>query len=422
MDFTGLILNDLLDKFERSAHFHGTARVNRRICFHFNQQTLPDYLTGERPGFKEALHQAVRDLEKRSLLCVEWVPGEKNNLLKKACLNLEKTGEAYALIGRVSRHAELNEISAMLEEAGQGLHTPWIAAFLANCCAAIAETASLPACLPPEKEEIGLLLAALRGLEHKGEAEMLERVFSIKYLGGSKLFNHKVKSGLVAAARSCCFKDLELSGEDVLNELGIVKTTEELLLAGPLSAAIKGRTVDLAPLAFGTVIDTQAGGALQIAGLKASQVLLVENKTNYHYLVRRGLPENLLLIYLGGFPGPQKRRFLAALHDFCRENALPVDFLHWGDIDWGGIRIHQLLKEQALPALQPLYMDRETLLAYRGMAESFGPSYRARLLKLRHSPRYAAFHDLIGLMLELNLRLEQEALLAAGNFTLHPAL
>lgn len=418
MDFTALILGRLLDKYERSAHFHGAARVNRRVCFSFNRQTLPDYIAGERPGFKAALHQAVHELAKRDLLTVEWVPGEKNNLLKKVCLNLDQVSEAYALTGRLSKRARLDEISAMLSEAAAGLRTPWISAFLNNCRDAIAATSALPASLPPEKEDVALLIKALRGLDHKGEAEMLERVFSISYLGDSKLFTRKVKSYLVTAARNHYLGNMELSDEDLLHELGLVKTTEELLLAGPLTLVVKGRTVDLTPLIFGTVIDTQMGGELKIAGLKASKVLLVENKTNYHYLLRQGLPDELLLIYLGGFPGPKKRRFLAALHTFCCDQALPVNFLHWGDIDWGGLRIHQLLKEQVLPVLKPIYMDRETLLTYRHMAENFAPSYRPRLLKLQQSPRYAPFHDLLDLMLDLNLRLEQEALLADPTFTL----
>lgn len=418
MDLISLILNDLLDKYERSSHFHGTARVKRRIFFHFNQQNLPDYIAGERPGFKEALHQAVRELEKRDLLAVEWVPGEKNNLLKRADLNLLKIGEAYALIGRTPKRSMLDEISGIIRDAMEGLSAPWITAYLAGCRDTIESTLTLPASLPTEKKEIVLLLEALRGLDHKGEAEMLERVFSIKYLGESKLFTRKLKAFLVAAARRHYPGGMELSGEDILHELGLVKTTEELLLAGPLSLVVRGRTIDLAPLAFGTVIDTQLADELEIAGLEALKVLLVENKTNYHYLVRRGLPGGLAVIYLGGFPGPKKRRFLASLLAFCLENNREVDFIHWGDLDWGGICIHQLLKEKALPGLRSVYMDEETLLTYRHMGESFGSSYRGRLLKLKQSPRYAAFHKLIELMLELNLRLEQEALLADENFCL----
>lgn len=411
MDYAGRILGDLLDKYERSVHFQGAARVKRRISFPFDRRTFPGYISGERPGEKEALHQAVKELAGYDIITVEWVSGEQNNLLRKVYLNLDKVDEAYNLAGRVSKNVILEEYRAMLKGAGEEMITPWIKSFLDECCRDISGNREIPSYLPSKKEDAALLLRALRGLEKKGETEMLERIFSISYLGGSKLFSRKVKAALIAAARRSFIKDPELPGEDVLHELGLVKTTEELLLAGPLTLTLKNRVVDLAPLIFGTVIDTQMEDELKIKELKAEKLLLVENKTNYHYLLRRGLPGGVLLIYLGGFPGPRKRRFLGALSSYCRNNKRQVKFLHWGDIDWGGMRIHQLLKEQALPALEPFYMDRETLLNYRDMAETFPIPYRSRLLKLRQSPRYAIFHHLIDLMLELNLRLEQEAIL-----------
>jgi hypothetical protein len=46
------------------------------------------------------------------------------------------------------------------------------------------------------------------------------------------------------------------------------------------------------------------------------------------------------------------------------------------------------------------------------------PVYRKRLEKLGQSPQYAVFHGLISLMLELNIKLEQEALLVDDNFKL----
>ncbi len=416
MDYTAMILEKLLDKYERSAHYYHTARINRRICFNIDRQTMPAYITGEDPVLKETLHQAVREMSERELITVEWVRGETNNLLEKVCLNLEQIEEAYTRAGRKPKRALISEMGDMLGETAAELRTPWISAFLAKCRETVVATLELPRSLPSGKGDLALLLQALRGLDHKGEDEMLERVFSIRYLGDSKVFTRKVKSPLIAVAREGFLQDPDLAAEDVLHELGIVKTTEELLLAGPLRLAIKGRTVDFTPLDFGAVIDTQVGDSLQIAGLEAEKVLLVENKTNYHALLRRGLSGDLLLIYLGGFPGPRKRRFLARLYVYCREQNLPVQFLHWGDIDWGGLRIHQILKEQAFPTLKPLFMDCETLLAHRHMAEQFPDSYRHRLEKLKQSPRYSHFHALIDLMCAQNIRLEQEALLADPNF------
>jgi len=379
---------------------------------------MPAYLAGENPQVKEAVHQTVKELNKKGILEVEWVPGEKGNLLKRVSLNLDRIEAAYKLTGRVPKRTELEEINNSIQAVKDAIKAPWIKEFLSFCQEEISTRLTLPSSLPKEKQQLELVLKALQGLDQKGEEEVLERVFSIRYLGDSKLFTRKVRPYIINAARSYYLQDVELTAEDVLYELGLVKTTEEFLLAGPLLIEIQGKPVDLALLSFGTVIDTQMVNDIKIGELKARKVLLVENKTNFHYLTRKGLPADLLLIYLGGFPGPKKRQFLTCLYSFCRDNKRQVEFIHWGDLDWGGLRIHQLLREKAIPTLRPLYMDAKTLLAYKNMGESLSSSYRNKLIKQRQSSQYEVFHSLIDLMLELNIKLEQEALLADNNFVL----
>jgi len=71
-----------------------------------------------------------------------------------------------------------------------------------------------------------------------------------------------------------------------------------------------------------------------------------------------------------------------------------------------------LLRAEVFPGLQPLFMDEETLLRYQEWGEPLLPAYRSRLARLTKDVRYTNFHCLIALMLQLNIRLEQEALLA----------
>lgn len=418
MNYREVILGQLLTKYESSAHFQGTAKINRRLTFTFDKNSLPSYVAGEEPGVKEAVHQVIEDLRQKGILEVEWVRGEKNNLLKRVSLKLEKVEEAYRLIGRIPKRNQLAEIDECLQDYKEQLVASWLQEFIMHCQELIREKLIFPPALPADKSDVLLLLKALKGLEEKGDAEMLERIFSLKYLGDSKLFGQRVRHSLISVARNYFLRDPDLSDEDVLDELGIVKTSEEILLAGPLFIGVRGQRIDLTPLAFGTVIDTQMMEDVVIQEVLARKVLLVENKTNFHYLVRKGMPSDLLLLYLGGFPGPRKRKFLGALADYFRREGKDVSFYHWGDIDWGGLRILRLLQEGPLPALQPLHMDEKTLWAYRDLGEQLTASYRRKLEKLGQSPQFAVFHGLISLMLELNIKLEQEALLTTENFRL----
>lgn len=408
MDYRSFLLNTLLDKYENSTHFFGTSRVNRRVAFPFNRSTIPVYFAGDQPRDKHAIHQAVAELQTARILDAEWQRGEKGNLLKKITLNLQNIEAAYRVAGRLPKADRLAEQLFLIGNTAAKIRTPWILETLESAQNAIRTTRTIPAPFPTETEQLELFLKVLSGLDDKEEGELSERIFSIRYLGHSKLFAGKTRSALITLVRRR-FSDPDLSDEDILAELGIVRTSTELLIAGPLTLTIDERATDLMPLTFGAVIDTSQVNRIRFAGLQADIILLIENKTNFHELVRKGLSKHIILIYLGGFPGPGKRQLLAALSQQTRTT---TQIFHWGDIDWGGFRIHRLLKETVFPNIRPLFMDQDTLLSYRHMADTLHPSYVKRLEKLLSDDRCNEFHPVIQTMLAHNLRLEQEALLA----------
>ncbi|MHB1256433.1 MAG: Wadjet anti-phage system protein JetD domain-containing protein [Dethiobacteraceae bacterium] len=408
MDYCSFLLNTLLDKYETSAHFFETSRVNRRVAFPFNRSTIPVYFAGDQPQDKHAIHQAVLELQTAGILQAEWQRGEKGNLLKRTTLNLQHIAAAYRMAGRTPKADQLAEQLFLLSSTASKIQTPWILETLASAQNSIRVSRTIPAPFPNTTEQLELFLKVLSGLDDKKEGELSERIFSIYYLGHSKLFTGKTRSALITLARRR-FSDPDLSDEDILAELGIVKTSTELLIAGPLTITIDGIATDLTPLTFGAVIDTSQISRICFANLHVDTILLIENKTNFHELVRKGLSKHIILIYLGGFPGPGKRQLLAALNQQTRAT---TQIYHWGDIDWGGFRIHRILKETAFPNIRPLFMDEATLLSYRHMTDTLHPSYAKRLEKLSQDTRYNEFHTVIQTMLAYNLRLEQEALLA----------
>lgn len=416
MDYRSYILNHLLDKYENSAHFYGSAQINRRVALNFNRKTMPSYFAGDRPQDKSSAHQAVSELQTAGILTVDWLAGEKGNLLKRVILNLDTLEAAYLLATRMPKADQLTTSAQMLATTLANVHTPWIKDVLSNTITTIQTTRTLPSPIPADTQILEWLLKTLTGLDKKGDEEVSERIFSIRYLGNSKLFSGKLRSVLISLARMYRFPDPDFSDEDILAELGIVKTSAELLLAGPLTLAIDDITTDLSPLAFGAVIDSHRASRAKIISIQANNIILVENKTNFHELVRQNVNKQNLVIYTGGFPGPSKRRFLAFLGDCARTSGVSVH--HWGDIDFGGFRIYRILKETAFPHLTPLLMNEATLLKYRHMAEPLKPAYKNKLAKMATDPRYAEFHNVIDKMLTHNIRLEQEAILADSSFIL----
>lgn len=408
MEFREHILNSLLDKYEKSLHYQGKARVNRRIALSFNAKDFPWYWKSEEPHLKKAIHQVVEELAGQGIVFYKWLPFEKGNLLDSVWLNLEQLDLAYSVIGRKPKKDKAKEVAVELENILPRITQAWIKNFCNDCLKELQDNREFPALLPEEKEERELLLKTFLGLEDKRDAVLLERVFSLKYLGHSKVFQRKVKSRLARIAVHYLLNNAELLEDEVTQELGIEKNSEEVLVCGAITLLYQDKIIDYANSPFGGVVDTKYFSKMKLGSVKAAKVITIENKANFHYLVNKGRLEDTLLLYWGGFPGPQKRNFLDSLYQLDPT----LSFYHWGDIDLGGFRIFETLRK-VIPTIKPLFMDEDTLLRYKGYCDELEDSYARKLEKLLDKVEYKYFWSVIKVMLTEKIRLEQEALLVA---------
>ena len=78
-----------------------------------------------------------------------------------------------------------------------------------------------------------------------------------------------------------------------------------------------------------------------------------ENKANYE---KMDFDPKTLYIYCHGFLSPAERKFLSALVLLA---APDTAYFHWGDMDYGGIRIFLFLQKRLFPDVQPWKMDPE---------------------------------------------------------------
>ena len=267
-----------------------------------------------------------------------------------------------------------------------------------------------PAQLPRDEHKLTWLLACLRGIvanDAGGDAaEMLERIFSKRYLGHSKLFEQQVRTRLVGILRRYATLP-DLDEEDLLLlETGLVRATGELLMRGPLQIRVKEKLADITPFAYGVALGSETLSELEIAGCQASRLVSVENKATFRELVRAGLDESVLLVCIGGFAGSAKRRLLQKLAEYLGQS---FAYLHWGDLDYGGLQIFQHLRQTCLPQVRPALMDADTYREFVSSGESFDDSYRRKLERLREQDGFGEFHDLLDAMLLQGKTLEQEA-------------
>ena len=122
--------------------------------------------------------------------------------------------------------------------------------------------------------------------------------------------------------------------------------------------------------------------------------------------MRAGLDESVWLVCIGGFAGSAKRRLLQKLAEYLGQS---FAYLHWGDLDYGGLQIFQHLRQTCLPQVRPALMDADTYREFVSSGESFDDSYRRKLERLREQDGFGEFHDLLDAMLLQGKTLEQEA-------------
>ena len=190
------LLKLLLDKYEKSRHATGEARIRRRVTVKTSE--LSGYHQRD-IEYRKSLHRAALHLEQAGVLAIEWVPGETGNLIQALHLTLEKVAEAYRIAEEKPSANTREELGRRL--ANLELQLPWGRAFVQDCLNAIQEKQRYPAQLPREPQKLDLLLRTLAGLEDKGSEEMLERIFSKRYLGNSKIFEQQVRRRLTGILR-----------------------------------------------------------------------------------------------------------------------------------------------------------------------------------------------------------------------------
>ena len=105
--------------------------------------------------------------------------------------------------------------------------------------------------------------------------------------------------------------------------------------------------------------------------------MTIENKANYESMLYR---EDTLYIYCHGFFTPKELRFLRELAKVVPEDC---EFLHWGDMDFGGINIFLYMRKHIFPEIQPCKMGTDDF--YRAIEQGAGiplkESTREKLLR-----------------------------------------
>lgn len=414
MDYRIWILEKLIQKYENSKLFTDKGSIRKVSIRLQDEEALNKHM--ERVEEKEEFLSALTNLEQDGLINFSWVRYETGNLVDRIWLiaDEDKIKECYQLLGRIPKGNIIDSLHQLLiTYLEKVVDDGEIRLFLKEQEKYIRQRRKIPRFFTEDmafNEDILKCLMYLAG----NSSEIQERILSSHLYGDSKYFERFVKGKLVSILRVIKKeKGEEFVEEECLREKGLVKWPEVLEFTGNVKIRLEdGSCIDYGLEVYGAYINSITVEKVEDASLfGVSRVLFIENKANYVWYVSKKRMKNELVIYHGGFYSPTKGKWFEKLYEAGKKCLDEIKYYHWSDIDVGGFRIFNRLKESIVLELLPYKMDIESLEKNRDKGMLMEEPYRKILKEMGEDTRYAIFSNLIHRMLELNIRLEQEQLL-----------
>lgn len=286
----------------------------------------PDYAGLRSAAAVVNLHQALRSAERMGAVGLDWMRGRE--IIERVMLT--DPAAAARFLGRPLAGDDVERAFRFLADL-LATAPEWVRLLGDEARHRLSRRSAawgLDADAALLQERFTLLRAIAEG---KGEG-MAPRTFCRRIGLDSKAYE-KHAAGLAAMIRHA----LGLDEAGIEAVLGFQSYLPPILIRGPVRVSapdgieMDGLVSPYLPIA--------AEWGEHIRPLPAARgVLTIENLTSFHRQVRECPEDDLIVLYLGGFPNRSVRSALARLS----ASGLPVH--HWGDVDAGGVRIARHLR------------------------------------------------------------------------------
>lgn len=389
------LLVTLVEKYRKSKKDSSTNVINRRT------RLTPDKLY-------KAYRQNTGDLEE-----IDAVNQAIRQCMEKGFLTFEQEGFSNEIRVVYLADEKLEEIEQYLEERYQYESRDtkkrrieeMIAKYENGSPAAGRECGKLKQMLkenriPQNDLQIEDMLKALVLIENN-ERELFLREASMLLYGDSKQLEENVLHLVCRALREyqgrTCRKD-ELDDE-ILEDYHIVRERQKFCLKGDITVRIAGKELELGTFADGVEFFADEFNHLEWIHIHTPHFMTVENRTSW---LRLKIPDTTLF-YLGGYSSRSQRDFLKKVFS---DNP-KLTFWHFGDIDAGGLYIHEhLCRVTGIPF--KLYRMSRKELDDPYFQACLRPLTQQDRIRLKSLEKQEAYRELVTYMLERNVKLEQE--------------
>lgn len=398
------LLVALVEKYRKSKKDSGTNVITRRT------RITPDKLykayrqnDGDLEKI-EAVNQAIYQCRERGFLSFER-EGFSNEI-RAVYLADEKLGEIERYLEETwqyeSRYSKKRRLEELIAEYENGSPSA------GHECGRLKQMLKQNR-IPQNYSQMENLLKALVFIENN-ERELFLREASMLLYGDSKYLEENVLHSVCRALREylerpCREDELE---DEILEDYHIVRERQKLCLKGDITIRTAGKELDLGAFAEGLEFFADELRQLEWVHIHTSHFMTVENRTSW---LRLKIPDTALF-YLGGYSTRSQRDFLKKVHNDNPE----LTFWHFGDIDAGGLYIHEhLCRVTGIPFR--LYRMSRKELENPNFQSCLRPLTQQDKIRLKSLEKQETYRELVLYMLERNVKLEQEivSFYEAGN-------
>jgi len=386
MKYEKVILDYLLDKYERSKSFTGDNRIGQSFSVKL-AKLFPKY--GDEAEYELfcSVNETVSDLESKGYITSKR---KKNGIINTVTLNVQFLDEIYRYISKTPKVQTNEQLISLLDTYANKNE------LLTRFCEAqkIRLSQNKKAeYFDGDIKEYEKLLKAVAVIFDVSE-ETFIRDFSVKVFGDSKTFE-SIKSKV----KRLLFQYGDFPEEDtILEELNIIKNPGHVYIKGSAVIVIKGQRLDLSELNGDIAISSVLLPEISSINVTGSRVMTIENLTTFNAFREK----DTFAVYLGGYHNSHRRNFIKKIY----QDNPHLEYYHFGDIDAGGFYILLHLRAKTGVHFMPYHMGIPELQKFRSYTKPLTDNDKKRLAALNGSE----FSDTVNYMLEHDCKLEQEAL------------
>lgn len=386
MKYEKIILDSLIDKYEKSKSFTGSNKVSQKFSLKLEKK-FPEYADDAEYDAFIQINESVKNLLDKDFISVSV---KKNKTFDSVSLNTENMTAVYQFIKRKPKTETNTALSDILCRYSNENN------ILSEYCKEQLKRISTNKKVQFFDSSLSEFENVLKAVSEimKIQEETYIRDFSVRVFGDSKIFE-SIKNKVTGLLFQ--YGDFPKK-ETILEELNIVKNPGHVYFKGCGVITVCGQTMDLSELKGDIAISSLLLEDISEIKITGKRLITIENLTTFNKFNE----SDTFAVYLGGYHNSHRRNFIKKIYQLNPR----IEYLHYGDIDAGGFYILLHLRKKTGIEFMPYNMNADILKKYSQYTKKLTENDRKRLENLKDTE----FSETISYMLENDCKLEQESM------------